>query len=138
MAKMDINKYDDFALGFNELVEIPDAVLEEMLQAEGKIIKEGQQRTAISMLQGPYNKGAVAGGVTVGKMKKTKNGKALYVSFTGTQHGERIATIAFINEFGKRSQPPRQFVRVANEQNAERAIEAAASVYDNHLAKKGF
>ena len=87
------------------------------------------------MLQGPYYAGDVAKGASLGKPKKTFDGKCVYVSFKGTAHGNRVAEIAFINEFGKKNQPPRPFISTANEKHAEAAVEAAAKVYDEYLKK---
>ena len=117
---------------------MPGEIVEKMLIAEGDIIKEAQAFTAAKMLQGPYYKGGVAAGVKRGKVKRSQGGKALYVTFEGTQHGNRLAEIAFINEFGKKSQPPRQFIRTANEENAETAVDAAAKIYDEYLTHLGF
>lgn len=138
MAKFDAGNIDKFAFDFAELADLPDSVLEEMLKAEGEIIKRAQSTTAQSMLAGPYNEHAVEAAPKVGRIKKTNNGKAVYVSYGGTQHGTRIAEIAFINEFGKKNQAARQFIRTANEKHAEEAVDAAAKIYDQYLSKKGF
>lgn len=138
MAMMTTDGLDELALGFEELSQLPDGLLDEMLQAEGEIIKDAQIATAQSMLQGPYYAGGVASGIKLGKTKRTRDGKSIYVTFEGTQHGNRIAEIAFINEFGKHNQPPRPFIQTANEQNAEAAVEAAAKIYDDFLNSKGF
>ena len=50
----------------------------------------------------------------------------------------RVAEIAFINEFGKKNQPARPFISQANESNAGAAVDAAADVYDRYLSSKGF
>lgn len=138
MANFNAGDIDKFAFDFDELASLPDSVIEDMLKAEGEIIKKAQSESAKSMLQGPYNKGAVAGAPKLGSLKRTRNGKAIYITFAGTQHKTRIAEIAFINEFGKHNQPARQFIRTANEKHADEAVDAAAKIYDQYLTKKGF
>ncbi|MBQ8616386.1 MAG: hypothetical protein IJ418_02620 [Clostridia bacterium] len=137
MAQMETNGLDEYLFSFKELEELPDAVLKDMLQAEGEVIKRGQSETASSMLQGPYYRGGVASGIKLGKFKRNRANATMYVTFEGTQHGNRIAEIAFINEFGKHGQPPRQFIREANERFAEEAVDAAAKIYDQYLTSKG-
>ena len=138
MATMSVNGLDEIAFGFNELANIPDDVLNGMVIAEGDIIREAQAFFAAKMLQGPYYRGGVAAAVKRGNVKRSKGGRALYVTFEGYQHGNRVAEIAFINEFGKHKQPPRPFIKTANEENAEAAVEAAAKIYDEYLTRLGF
>lgn len=138
MATIDYSELDHFAFDFNELAKLPDEVVEDMLKAEAEVIKKGQSSTAQSMLQGPYNKGAVEKAVKVGKVKRSGNGKSVYVTFEGSQHKTRLAEIAFLNEFGKKGQPARQFIRTANERYADEAVDAATKIYDQHLSKHGF
>lgn len=135
MANFSFDGLDRLAVSMDRLELIPDSVLDEMVLAEGEVIRKGQADEAASMLQGPYYKGGVAQSVTLGKPKKTKDGKSVYVSFKGEQHGNRVAEIAFINEFGKKNQPPRPFISTANEKHADEAVDAAAKVYDEYLKK---
>lgn len=137
MATMTTTGLDEYMFSFEELSQLPDSVLQEMLQAEGEVIKEGQIKTAQRMLQGPYNQGGVVSGIKLGKFKRNAGNATMYVTFEGEQHGNRIAEIAFINEFGKHGQPARPFIREANETNADKAVDAAEKVYDNYLSRKG-
>ena len=54
MARFDISDFDKYAFDFNELANLPDSIIEEMLEAEGAIIRNAQSDSAKSMLQGPY------------------------------------------------------------------------------------
>lgn len=137
MASFSVNGLDEYAFSMEELASIPDSVINDMLSAEKEIIKEGQIREAKSMLQGPYYEGGVAGAVTAGSMKTSETGRYCYITFNGTQHGNRVAEIAFINEFGKHNQPARPFISQANEKNASAAVDAAEAVYDKYLKSKG-
>ena len=138
MAAFQINDFDKFAFDFEELAKMPDTVIEDMLTAEGKVIRDGQEKTAKSMLQGPFNKGAVSRAAKLGKLKKTANERSVYITFEGSQHGARVAEIAFINEFGKQGQIARPFIQTANEMYADKAVEAAEKIYNEYLTKKGF
>ena len=138
MATFDASDIDKYAFDFEELASIPDSVVTDMLMAEGEIIKKAQSDSAKAMLQGPYSKGAVAAAPRLGKVRKTQDGKSIYVTFGGKQHGSRLAEIAFLNEFGKHNQAARPFIREANEKHADRAVDAAQKIYDQYLARKGF
>lgn len=135
MAIFTTSGIDRYALSLEELENVPGSVIEEMVLAEGAVIRKGQAEEAAAMLQGPYYAGDVAKGARVGKPKKTEDGRAVYVTFDGKSHGVRVAEIAFINEFGKKNQPPRPFISTANEKHADEAVEAAAKVYDEYLKK---
>ena len=137
MAMMTTTGLDEYSFSFDELKKLPDSVLKEMLEAEGEVIKRGQIQTAASMLQGPYYKGGVVSGIRLGKYKRNVGNSTMYVTFEGSQHGNRTAEIAFVNEFGKHGQPARPFIREANERCAGEAVEAAAKIYDNYLTSKG-
>lgn len=124
----------------DKVAVIPDNVESNMLTSAAKIIAEEQKRTATSMLQGPYTDLAtgVAQSIQVGKVKKNKRG-GLYtdVIFKGRQHGERLATIAFVNEYGvvhKYSiQRPRPFVSNAIENKSAEAVDAEREILQSYI-----
>ncbi len=138
MARFSVDGLDRLILDLEDMAKIPDKVFDEMLLSGGEVIRKAESQTAAEMLQGPYYKGAVAASVTLGKPRKLKNGRCVYVTFNGTQHGNRVAEIAFVNEFGKKSQPARPFIKTAVESKAEEAEEAEAKVYDAWLRSKNF
>ncbi len=131
MARIEISGLGETVLSMEKIANIPDNVMQEMLEAQADIVVEAQKRTASTMLQGPYYKGGVAGGVSKGKYKKNANGAEHQVVFKGTQHGNRIAEIAFVNEYGKKNQPARPFIKTANEESAGEATEAAAKILND-------
>lgn len=118
---------------FDNLAKMPDEVIDKMLNAEADIAVAAQKRTASSMLNGPYYKGAVSGAVKKSKAKKTKSGRAINIDFHGEQHGNKISEIAFVNEFGKQGQEARPFIKTANEECADAAVDAAGAVYDEFI-----
>lgn len=138
MARFTVHGLDKLIDSFEAFAELPDDVVDDMMQAAADVVVKAQSDKAKSMLQGPYYKGAVSAGVRKSKVFKTKGGHGVFINFEGTQHGNRLAEIAFVNEYGKTNQPARPFIRMANEQSAEQATEAAAKVYENYLHKNGF
>lgn len=94
------------------------------------------------MLSGEYSTGETAQSISYDKkLKKTADGRAIYVYPKGTRrHGNkrRAAEVAFVDEFGKHGQPARPFIQTANEKAADRATDAAARVYDDFLKSKNF
>jgi hypothetical protein len=131
MARIEISGLGEAVLSMEKIANIPDGVMKEMLEVQTETVAEAQKRTARTMLQGPYYKGGVAGGVSKGKYKRTADGGEHYVVFKGTQHGNRIAEIAFINEHGKKGQPARPFIRTANEESVGEATEAAEKILND-------
>lgn len=112
---------------------MPYWVLEEMLDKQADVVVAAQRETAASMLDGKYNKGAVRAAIKKGRTKRTKDGLVKHITFNGKQHGVRLAEIAFINEYGKRNQPARPFIRTANERCADEAQMAAEKVFDDWI-----
>ncbi len=138
MATMTTDGLAELALSFEEIAKLGDDVLRPMLEAEGRIVMRAQERTANSMLSGPYSTGALAKSLKLGKYRRKNSGASMSVTFSGKQHGTRLAEIAFYNEFGtRRGQKARPFIRTANEACADEAVDAAAKVYDEYLSSKG-
>src|SRR5574344_652932 len=125
MAQFVTDGLDGLENFFDNLAALPDEIIDRMLNAEADIEVSAQKRTASSMLNGPYSKGAVSGAVKKSKSKKTKSGRAINIDFHGEQHGNKISEIAFVNEFGKQGQEARPFIKTANEECADAAVEAA-------------
>lgn len=127
--------------GINEITEkmrlglkIPDEVLDEMLDAEAEIVIKAQKRTAREMLQGTYYTGATEKSISPGKKKSIPDGRQMTVEFKGSRtRGKtttRNAEIAFINEYGKKNQPARPFIKMANEQCEAEAVAAAERIFN--------
>lgn len=136
MAQLSFSGLDDLMLSMQEASEIPDDVAEAMLQAEAEIVERAQ--IAYGMQMGVYRTGETLASIRPGKMKRGRNGgRMIYVTPQGVNdRGERNAAVAFINEYGKRGQPPRPFIAAANEAAATPAVEAAAKIYDEFLKSK--
>lgn len=142
MANLFTTGLDALISDLEELAKIPDEVILDMLTAEAEVVAE-EQKTAFSTAYSKgYSKGITARSVTVSKkLKKTANGKAIYVYPKGTRkdgNKRRAAEVAVINEYGAvaRNIPKRLTIRTANEKAADPALKAAAEVYDKYLKSK--
>lgn len=136
MATFRVDGLEALNSAFADIASFSDEAIDAMLDAEADIVVAAQKQTAESMLQGPYNKGAVAASITKGPIKPTNDGRSMEIQFVGTQHGEQLARIAYINEYGKTNQPARPFIKTANEQCAGAALKAASDAYDRYLKSK--
>lgn len=128
---------------FKRLASVPDGVYDEMLDAAAEVMVKETSKQASTMLVGPYYTGDLANHIQRGKMRKSaKSGRYTDILFYGKVYdkhhpnGERRATIAYINEYGKRKQPARPFISVAIDQGSVPAVDAAAEVYYNYLDKR--
>ena len=116
--------------------DLPDNVQKEMVDAQAKVADEAIVYTAGTMLQGPYFEGEVARSVKRGRPRVTKKGATVIIKFEGMQHGNRLGEIAFINEYGKKSQPARPFIATALKESRVPGIEKAQEVLDDFLKSK--
>lgn len=133
MARLDLSGLDEFQDWIDSKGEIPETVVGAMLIAEGDVVADRQKTEAEAMLQGPYYKGAVTAGVKRFPPVMAKSAPYVKVAFQGTQHGESVGTIAFINEYGKTNQPPRPFVWEANKKCEAEAVAAAAAIFHDFM-----
>jgi HK97 gp10 family phage protein len=138
MARVEFTGVGDMADIFDSLYNEIDEVAEDMLGAMGDVIALAQKRTASAMLHGKYYRGAVVASIQKSRVKRgKKGGKVMFVEFVGTQHGEDLSTIAYINEYGKTNQPARPFIATANAQAEETAVSKATAVLYGHYDRKG-
>lgn len=137
MARVEFSGIAEMADVFSEFAADIDEISDDMLEAMGDVVAPAQKRTASAMLRGAYYKGAVMASIQKSRVKRGKGGKVMFIEFVGTQHGESLSTIAYINEYGKTNQPARPFIATANEQSEVEAVEKAASVLFNYYSRKG-
>lgn len=124
----DIKGVEGLARDLQAVGRIPDAFKKELVDAEAKVVEEGIVYNAGTMLQGPYYEAGIAHSVTRRKPKITKNGAEAMIVFAGTQHGNRLGEIAFVNEYGKKNQAARPFIKNAIRDSADRAADAARAL----------
>ena len=134
MAKLTTSGLDGLSLSLEEISRIPESVIDEALDASADIIVSAQK--AKGRAYSVYRTGVTLSSIKKGKKKKTKDGKAIYISPVGTNaKGVRNAEVAFVNEYGTKRQAPRPFIRDANESAANAAVDAQERVIDRWLKK---
>lgn len=140
MARFEVDGLDALTTDLADLAKLPDSVVDGMLNAEADVLVAEQRKTAEQMLRGRgYETGATARSIKKGKIKKSGNDRTLYITPTGTNaRGVRNAEVAFLNEYGVKSKniPARPFIRTANEQAGDRAVEASEKVLNAYLDSK--
>ena len=148
MAKMKVSVTMDMKTS-DGIPLIPEAIpaktLDAMLKAEADVVEPEVVSNARTMLKGPYWTGQTAMAVTRKKpiYVKGENGqkvRELLLTFTGERDDEyhrkskpkdrRNAAIAFINEYGKRTQPARPFMSKAVDDKEREAQDAGEAVFD--------
>lgn len=140
MASFSCTGLDDFILRMEEIATLPEAVIDDMLNAQADVLVEAQRREGMAMGVQSQGGGQTLKSIKKGKVKTKKGQRAIYVTPSGTRkRGKkrvRNAEIAFINEYGKKGQKARPFIRVANEKSAKQTTQAAMEVYDQFLKSK--
>ena len=139
MARFEINGIDALIDDLADLENLPDELIADMLFAEAEIV--GREQSATGRAMGVVETGKTVESITYEKkLKTTSSGKAVYVYPRGNRPNgkttKRNAEVAFINEYGKRGQPARPFIRTANEKASDEAIAAAEKVYNAYLDSK--
>jgi HK97 gp10 family phage protein len=132
---------DGLISDMERLAVLPDSVLDDMLNAGADVLEKAQERSAQTMLGGPYSKGVTAKAIKRTKSKKAKNGRSLEIYPQGSRTGPRSkksrrnAEVAFVNEFGKRGQPARPFIKAANDAATSEVTEAVGGAMNAFLDK---
>ena len=140
MAEFKAIGLDELMLSLQEIAEIPEAVQDEMLNAQGDVVAREQQESA--RRYGIQRTGLTIRSIRKGKVKLDKHGnRVLYVTPVGSRiRGKKKtsnAEIAFLNEYGTKKQKARPFMRDANERSAEAATKAAAEIYYRWQESRG-
>ena len=141
MARVEFSGIDELSLSLKEVAELPDEVIDAMLDARADVVVAAQRQAAKRMLKGPHVTGETTRSIKKGKPKLRDGHRVLYVTPTGSRKrgkakAVRNAEIAFINEYGTRKIPARNFIRTANESCADAATAAEFEVYSRYLEKK--
>lgn len=137
MAEFDVSGLDDLMLSLQDVADLPETVQDAMLDAQSDVVLQAQQSAA----QAIADTGQTARSLRKSKPRTRKGVRSISITFAGSRkRGDtttRNAEIAFVNEYGKKGVPARNFIRKANEQSAAASTQAAASVYDQYLQSKG-
>ena len=149
MAKVEFKGIDEISLSLKEIEELPDEVIDEMLNARADVIVEAQRAEARKLGKEYRNKaqakdystGLTARSIQKGKIKVKDGKRVLYITPVGSRRRGKTVTrnaeIAFLNEFGTRTIQARHFLRKANERSADAAVAAEYEVYSRWLESRG-
>ncbi len=135
-----MNGFDELIFAFDELSEMPDSVLDGMLEAGAKVVERVTRETGESY--GVHRTGATLGAIGHDAPRKTADGKAVYIypkgsTANGPNKTKRNAEVAYINEYGKKNQPPRPFMRDGAERAAGEAVQQEEQKFNDYLTSKG-
>lgn len=137
MAEFDVSGLDDLMLSLQDVADLPETVQDAMLDAQADVVLRAQQSAA----QAIADTGQTARSLRKSKPRTRKGVRSISITFAGSRkRGEtttRNAEIAFVNEYGKKGVPARNFIRKANEQSAAASTQAAKEIYDQYLQSKG-
>lgn len=126
---------DDLIGSFDKLMDIPDEVQEAMLNAEADVVAAAQKAKLEEL--GLHKTGQLKKSISrKGKIEKKGMRRYLDVYPQGIREdGTRNAEVGFILEYGapKRGIPASGWMKNANEECSEEAVEAAADVYNKFL-----
>lgn len=109
---------------FADLKEIPWDVTSEALNSMAAVAEQKVRSSGESMgVRDPKSRVHILDKITHTKPKRTESGGISDVTFSGSRTRARTRTrnaeIAFINEYGKRGQQARPFIRQAAEQGGD-------------------
>lgn len=121
---------------FGSLENIPEDVQDEMLRQGAAVLEEEQRKQARAFRV--QDTGLMIRKIKLGRIKRLKDGsKAIYITPTGTRtRGKtktRNAEIAFIAEYGKKTQKARPFLATAMAKAEDAIIAAEDKVYGEYL-----
>ena len=124
------------------VINIPDNVLKEMVDVQAEVVEKALVFYAADMLHHGgkdgknYSTGDLALSVKRQKPKKSKSGPVSYVKFEGYQHGNRNAEVAFVNEYGKKSQKARPFIATSIKEARIPGLQKSSKVLDEFFKSK--
>lgn len=139
MSKVSFEGLAEFMDDLKNVMDLPEEVQLEMLNAEADVVVEAQKREIESL--GLEDTGQMKKSIArTAKLQSSKTGIGKYLDVypQGTREdGVRNAEIGFIHEFGapKRHIRASGWMEKANEKCATEAVGAAEEVYDNFLKK---
>lgn len=150
MAEFSFKGLDEFTLSLEEVAELPEEVVDEMLNAGADVAAAAQRREALKLgkLGGyrndgqriDWSTGETARSIKKGRVKTKDGHRVIYITPVGSRkRGKttaRNAEIAFVNEFGAKTIRARGFIRKANEESAAATTAAQLEVYNKFLESK--
>lgn len=135
MASFNTMGFEGLELSLEQLADLPEAVLLDMLAAEGEAVKQAQSSELASFARTHQLEQSIAVSRKLTRDRMGTPGISVYPQ--GTRRGGRTrnAEVGFIQEYGapRRGIVPAQWMRKANARAEDAASKAARRVYDSWL-----
>ena len=140
MANVTLEGFATLDAMFKKLGDVPFEVTSEALDAMAEVGEEAVRRTGRAMgVRDPESSVHILDKVTHTKPKKSEDGGYSYVTFSGSRRRGNTTTrnseIAFINEYGKRGQAARPFIRQAGEQYGDEISKPGEKIVGDWMEK---
>lgn len=131
MARFSCSGFDELNAAYAELKDIPHSVTQNVLEAMGDVAMERIRESGEALgVRDPDSSEHILDKLKLSKVTYTKDGGYLKVTYSGKRLRGKTTTqnseIAFINEFGKRGQPARPFMKMALDKSADEISQAGA------------
>lgn len=141
MASLEIQGFDALEAALLRISDVPWEIMEKSLNAMAAVASDRIRATGESMgVRDPESKVHILDKIKPTKAKKTDDGGVQQITFSGsrTRNGvkTRNAEIAYVNEYGKRSQAARPFILTAMESNADEISDAGEKVFGDWTEKE--
>lgn len=144
MARFSCSGFDELNAAYAEMNDIPHGVTQDVLEAMGAVAMERIRETGEAMgVRDTESSEHILDKLKLSKVTYTKDGGYLKVTYSGKRLRGKTTTqnseIAFINEFGKRGQPARPFMKTALDKSADEISQAGAdklSAWQNKIFEK--
>ena len=138
MATVELEGFAELDQMFQQLGNLPFDVIAEALEEMAEPAEKAVRESGLSMgVRDPESRVHILDNITNTRPKQTSDGGACKITFKGSrtrgQKKIRNAEIAFLNEYGKRGQAARPFIRQAAESSGPRVAEAGARVMEKWI-----
>ena len=140
MAAFSVQGMEALSNAFKSSTGMPDGTKKEMLTAMGEVAAAEVKKSGESYgIRNAESSQHILDKISLGKPKVKGDGGSVTITFKGTRTdakhktATRNAEIAFINEFGKKGQKARPFIKNAIDGKQDKIIDAGLEVFDKWL-----
>ena len=140
MARLEFTGTDGLQNALTRIREIPWPVTEQALDGMAKVAAEEIRKTGEAMgVRDEESNVHILDHITTKKAKQTDDGGREQITFDGTRRrgkkSTRNAEIAFVNEYGKKGQSARPFIRTTLEQKETTIQEPGVKIIGDWIEK---
>ena len=140
MAQISMHGFGELDAMFERAAEIPDEIVSKTLEAMAAEAEKQVRQSGQAMgVRDPESQVHILDHITHTRPKRTETGGYCSVTFSGSRTRGKTRTqnseIAFINEYGKRGQPARPFIRKAAESGADAIAGAGEKILGEWFEK---